>query len=93
MTERTGYLTAAEVEAAQSLHKDAPYAVTGISSSIFSLARYGGMSWKGCRYTYMPEHDECVRDDVLAMVRRMRRKEKPVQPKEPPQLGLFEGVA
>jgi len=93
MTERTGYLTATEVEAAQALHQRAPYAVTGISSSIFSLARHGGMTYEGCRYTYIPEHDECVRDDVLAMVRRMRRKAKPVQPKEPPQVGLFEGVA
>ena len=73
--ESTIYLTAAEVQAAQSLHKRAPYSITGISNSIFSLARhYGGMTYQGCYYTYMaPPHDECVRDDVLRVVTKMRK--------------------
>lgn len=73
--ESTSYLTAAEVQAAQSLHKRAPYSITGISHSIFSLARhYGGMTYQGCYYTYMaPPHDECVRDDVLRVVTKMRK--------------------
>lgn len=75
MTERTRYLAADEVQAAQALHQRAPYAITGISRSIFSIARhYGGLTFKDCRYTYMPEHDECVRDDVLKMVEKRRKK-------------------
>jgi len=74
MTERTSYLTAAEVLAAQVLHQRAPYALTSVSRGFFSIARhYGGMTFQGCSYTYMPEHDECVRDDVLRLVTKMRR--------------------
>lgn len=73
----TDYLTAAEVAAAQALHKRAPYSITGISSSIFSIARhYGGMTCQGCHYTYMgAQFDECVRDDVLKLVTKIRKAE------------------
>lgn len=71
--EHTAYLSAEEVEAAQALHKRAPYAISGISQGIFSLARCGGMTYQGERYTYIPVHDECVRDDVFKMVQKMRR--------------------
>jgi len=88
--ERTGYLTAEEVAAAQSLHKRAPYAITGISTSMFSVARhYGGMTFQGCGYTYMPEHDECVRDDVLQLATKMRRKKPMPQPVAPETGVLF----
>ena len=74
MTERTSYLTAAEVRAAQVLHQRAPYALTNVSCSFFNVARhYGALTFQGCSYTYMPEHDECVRDDVLRLVTQMRR--------------------
>lgn len=75
--ENTNYLTAAEVQAAQALHKRAPYSVTGISTSIFSVARhFGGMTYQGCNYTYMgAQFDECVRDDVLKMVTKLRKAE------------------
>ena len=74
MTERTSYLTAAEVRAAQVLHQRAPYALTNVSCSFFNVARhYGALTFQGCSYTYMPEHDECVRDDVLRLATRMRR--------------------
>ena len=73
--ERTSYLTADEVQAAQSLRKQAPYAVCGVSQGFSSIARhYGGMTYQGCHYTYMPGHDECVRDDVLRLVTKMRKK-------------------
>lgn len=70
--ERTGYLSAEELAAVQVLHKRAPYSVTGISSSIFSLARHDGMMFQGCHYSYIPAHDECVRDDVLTFVMKLR---------------------
>ena len=72
--ERTSYLTAAEVAAAQVLHRNAPFALCNVSRGHFSIARhYGGMTFQGCGYTYMPGHDECVRDDVLMLVGKMRR--------------------
>jgi len=72
---RTSYLTADEVQAAQTLHKRAPFVLCDVSMGFFSIARhYGGMTYKGCHYTYMPLHDECVRDDVLRLVTRLRRK-------------------
>ncbi len=76
MTARTSYLTAAEVRAAQVLHQRAPYALTNVSCSFFSVARhYGALTFQGCSYTYMPGHDECVRDDVLRLVpRRVRAR-------------------
>jgi hypothetical protein len=72
--ERTGYLSADDLQAAQSLHKRAPYSICGISHGFFSLARmYGGMTYQGCRYTYFPAHDECVRDDVIKIVAKRRK--------------------
>jgi hypothetical protein len=79
MTERTGYLTAAELQAVQHLHKRAPYSITGVSRSMFSVARhYGGMTHNGCQYLYVPPHDELVRADVFKVVGKLRReKAKP----------------
>ena len=78
--ERTSYLSADEVAAAnEKLHKRAPYALCNVSIGFFSIARhYGGLTFKGCRYFYMHGHDECVRDDVLKMVTKMRKR-KPVK--------------
>lgn len=81
--ERTSYLTAEEVQAAQKLHKRAPFALCNVSQGFFSIARHcGGLVFQDCRYTYMEGHDECVRDDVLKMVRKMRKSKaaKPVKP-------------
>lgn len=81
--ERTSYLTADEVQAAQTLHQRAPYALCNVSMSYFSIARhYGGLTFRGCHYTYMPGHDECVRDDVLRLVTKLRKK--PASKKEAP---------
>lgn len=72
--EHTSYLTADEVQSAQTLHKRAPYALCQVSNGFFSIARYyGGLKYQGCSYTYMPGHDECVRDDVLALVTKLRK--------------------
>jgi len=76
--ERTSYLTADEVQAAQTLHKRAPFALPNVSMGFFSIARYyGGLTYQGCHYTYMPGHDECVRDDVLRLVAKLRKKTAP----------------
>lgn len=73
--ECTSYLTADEVQAAQTLHQRAPYALCNVSRGFFSIARhYGGLTFQGCHYTYMPGHDECVRDDVLRLVMNLRKK-------------------
>lgn len=74
MIEFTNYLTADEVQAAQTLHKRAPYSITQIRSGYFSLARKAGaITFQGCDYTYMgDDYDECVRDDVLKLVTELR---------------------
>ena len=73
--ESTRYMTADEVQAAQKLHRRAPYALCSVSHGFFSIARhYGGLTFQNCSYSYMPGHDECVRDDVLKMVAKLRKK-------------------
>ena len=74
--ERTNYLSADEVSAAtEKLHKRAPYALCNVSMGFFSIARhYGGLTFQGCSYVYMDGHDECVRDDVLKLVTKMRKR-------------------
>jgi hypothetical protein len=89
--ERTSYLTADEVQAAQKLHQRAPYALCNVSQGFFSIARhYGGLTFQGCHYTYMPGHDECVRDDVLRLVTKLRKKtaSKKTAPATQPMLDL-----
>ena len=89
--ERTSYLTADEVQAAQALHKRAPFALCNVSMGFFSIARhYGGCTFQDCHYTYMPGHDECVRDDVLRLVTKLRKKpaSKKEAPAPQPMLGL-----
>lgn len=44
-----------------------------VSHTQLSIARhYGGTNVNGVHYTYIPESDELVRDDVLAMVMKHR---------------------
>ena len=89
MTKRTSYLTADEVRAAQVLHQRAPYALTNVSCSFFNVARhYGALTFQGCSYTYMPGHDECVRDDVLRLVGKLRRLKTKAAAPEAEQLAL-----
>jgi hypothetical protein len=79
MTRADTYLSDSELDAIQSLHRDAPYMIRGISRGMFSIARhYGGMTYQGRRYEYNPETDECVRSDVVKFVAKLR-KAKPVE--------------
>ncbi|MBA3773846.1 MAG: hypothetical protein H0X13_15550 [Ramlibacter sp.] len=70
------YLTEAELASIQHLHKRAPFVVQGISHGMFSIARhYGGMTFQGESYAYNPPTDECIRNDVLLAVEKLRRKD------------------
>lgn len=75
------YLTDAEIGAIQALHKRTPYVIASISSGILSLARrYGGMRYQGERYTYIDASDECVRNDVMKEVAKMRKDQRRARP-------------
>ena len=83
--ERTSYLSADEVQAATALHTRAPYALCQVSNGFFSIARhYGGLTFQGCDYTYMQGHDECLRDDVLRLVTKLRKKPATKKAAPPP---------
>lgn len=76
------YLSPDELDAIQSLPRDTPYLIDGISHSMFSIARhYGCMTYQGQHYIYRPETDECVRADVVKYVEKMRKK-KPATAKQ-----------
>lgn len=48
------------------LHRRTPYGITNVRMSQFSVARYsGGCKYNGESYTYLPDTDELIRDDVL----------------------------
>lgn len=73
------YLTPAELLLAElhPLHQRTPYVIAGVSNGMFSIARYsGGCTYNGCSYTYMPQHDELIRDDVLKLVTKQRKAEE-----------------
>ncbi len=43
-----------------------PDEIHGVSQSQFSIARhYGGITFNGAHYTYIPHEDKLIRDDVL----------------------------
>ena len=87
------YLTEDELQAAMKLHQRAPYALCNVSQGFFSIARhYGGLVFKDCRYIYIDGHDECVRDDVLKMVTKMRKSMKAPPESAAVQLDAFQGV-
>lgn len=93
--ERTGYLSAEEVAAANTLHRKTPYAICDVIQGFFSVARhYGGMTYQGEHYTYIPEHDELVRDDVMKLVTKIHKQSRRAALDEvakiDKQLGLYE---
>lgn len=48
------------------LHKRTVYGICGVSGSQFSIARfYGSIKFNGEMFTYLPDTDELIRDDVL----------------------------
>jgi hypothetical protein len=59
------------------LHKRCPFGIRNVSMTQFSVARYyGGIDWNGERYTYFPDTDELVRDDVLRWMEKQRNANK-----------------
>lgn len=70
------YVTNAEVDALQSsgLSRETPYLIRGVTQTQFSIARYyGGAKYNGEPYTYMPDSDELIRDDVLKWITKQRK--------------------
>jgi len=48
-----------------------------VSALVFKIARhYGGITYNGDSYTYLPKTDELIRDDVLKWKRKQGRKPK-----------------
>ena len=63
--------------------------IRGVSQTQFSIARhYGGVSFSGQNYTYLPVTDELIRDDVANWLAKRRREERKSADIEPAQLGL-----
>lgn len=85
------FLTDAEVQEIQSLRRKTPYMIRGVSTSMFSIARfYGAVVFNGEGYTYNPDTDELVRDDVLKAVMKRRnakrkRKARPARKDDVPR--------
>ena len=57
------------------LHRRTPYGITNVKDTQFSVARhFGGCKLNGESYTYLPDTDELIRDDVLRW--KMKREKK-----------------
>lgn len=56
------------------LHRKTPFGMTNVSMTQLSIARhYGCIRYNGDQYTYFPDTDELVRDDVLKWQRKQKR--------------------
>lgn len=69
------YLLESEVEALQSsgLHRKTPYVIQDVSRSQFSIARhFGGATFNGDHYDYVPTFDELIREDVVQWLLKHR---------------------
>jgi len=87
------FLTESEIGDLQesNLSRKTPFAIRGVSQTQFSIARhYGGINYQGQPYTYVPETDELIRDDVLKWVVN-RRKAAKKKPNGVDKRDLFEG--
>jgi hypothetical protein len=57
------------------LSKETPFLIQNVSHGMFSIARhYGGAKVQGQSYTYIPNSDELVRDDVLKFLKKSKKK-------------------
>jgi hypothetical protein len=74
MTPMHSFLTTEELEAIQGLPQSSPYLIRGVIHTQFSIARhYGGVTYAGQPYTYIPLTDELIRADVLRFIQRRRK--------------------
>lgn len=87
----TSHMTEAEVAALvdSKLPRDAPFLIRGVSNGHLSIARYyGGCTFQGRHYVYVPPTDELIRRDVLGWLALYRRKPRA---QEQPALGFERG--
>jgi len=73
------HMTDAEIAALNdsALPRDAPFLIRGVTTSHLSIARhYGGCTFNGRHYVYVPPTDELIRKDVMGWLARYRRKPK-----------------
>jgi hypothetical protein len=74
----SSYLTEDEIEALQTsgLHTKTPYLIQGVRQSQLSIARFSGScQFNGDHFTYLPDTDELIRDDVRKFIAKRRKKE------------------
>ena len=58
------------------LHRRTPFGMTNVSMTQLSIARYyGGITYNGEAYVYIPKTDELIRQDVLRW--KKKRKTEP----------------
>lgn len=85
------YMTRSELDALNDtkLTRVIPFLIRGVMTSQFSVARhYGGITLQGSNYTYFPESDELIRDDVLKWLVKYRKEQK-IEPAVVESAGLF----
>lgn len=71
------YITQAELKLLQTsgLNREAPYLISGVSTSQLSIARhYGGCKAFGYDYFYNPGTDELIRRDVVKWIGKERKR-------------------
>lgn len=86
---KASFLTDAEIEALQTsnLSRKTPFAIQGVMNTQLSIARfYGGIRYNGDGYTYMPDGDELIRDDVLIFVTKLRKKNRKTEQPQSQQM-------
>jgi hypothetical protein len=72
------------------LHRRAPFLIDGVLNSQFSIARfYGEIRYNGEHYTYLPDADQLVRDDVLAWLKKIDGKPEGCEPLKVNSMPLF----
>lgn len=60
------------------LHRRTPFGMTNVSMTQLSIARhYGGITFQGEEYTYIPTTDELIRNDVMKWQRKHVKKSLP----------------
>ena len=86
---KTSFLIDSEIEALQTsnLPRKTPFAIQGVMNTQLSIARfYGGIRYNGDGYTYMPDGDELIRDDVLNFVTKLRKKNRKTEQPQSQQM-------
>lgn len=72
----------ADIPADCPLSRETPYGVAGVSDTQFSVARhYGGCTYNGQHYVYLPLTDELIRHDVLQWLAKKEREQRKAERK------------